>query len=278
MMQRHSLIQIAPFCMWYIILGLIGIHLVNANRMHSASRSNNVHWENARSMHCDALCQDSLKSGNNSDINAFDYRVPFLMANFSTVPQASLKQIQELFDRARDIRFMRDGDHNNFSRRTTWLYPDDGCYARAGLLIQHAIDWNFIVPSKIFAFGNLAVNTSNSPTGYVSWWYHVVPIIRTEDSKLWVLDPSIQPDAPILVDDWISAMSKDKNSIEVSACSSFTYAPYNSCFHANQTDNTAALQDDIEYLDAEWDRQISLHRDPIRVLGDFPPWKNSSIV
>jgi hypothetical protein len=264
--------------MWFIVLGLIGMHLVNANRMHFASRSIIVHWESARSMHCDALCQDSLNSIDDSDVNAFENRVPFFMANFSSVPQASLKQIQELFDRARDIRFMRDGDHNNFSRRTTWLFPDDGCYARAGLIIQHAIDWNFIVPSKIFAFGNLAVKTSNTPSGYASWWYHVAVIIRSEDSKLWVLDPSIQMDAPILVDDWVSAMSKDKNSIGVSACSSFTYGPYSSCFHANQSDNSAALQDDERFLNAEWNRQISLHRDPIRVLGDFPPWKNSSIV
>jgi hypothetical protein len=136
-----------------------------------------------------------------------------------------------------------------------------------------------IVPSKIFVFGDLTVRTSNSPTGKVSWWYHVAPIIRSEDSNLWVLDPAVHPDAPILLNSWLGAMTNNITSLRMSACSSFTYGPNDSCLNSTPATQAGAQADEKEnFLGSEWDRQVELHRDPVRVLGKFPPWINSSTV
>jgi hypothetical protein len=270
--------------MWRIALFVAIIALVNANASHiySAVRNQDEPWENARLRHINAF-QDLAPQTPNTDKSAYQNSAPLSNASFSIVSKASFSEIQALFDRARDIRFMRDVEHANFSRRTTWLYPDDGCYARAEMLRQHALNWNYaFVPSKIFAFGNLTVKTSNSPSGSVSWWYHVAPIVRSETSNLWVLDPSIHPDAPISLDNWLGAMTNDKNSLKVSACASFAYEYDSSCFNAPLIDNLnerlyyQALIDERSYFDSEWNRQVELDRNPERVLGDYPPWKISA--
>jgi hypothetical protein len=264
--------------MWRIALSVAIIALVNvhASHIYSAVRNPDEPWENARLRHINAF-QDLAPQTPNTDKTAYEYSAPLSNASFAIVSQAPFSEIQALFDRARDIRFMRDVEHANFSRRTTWLYPDDGCYARAGLLIQHALNWNYaFVPSKIFVFGDLNVNTSNSPSGSVSWWYHVAPIVRSENSNLWVLDPSIHPDAPISLDNWLGVVTNDKSSLKVSACSSFTYDPSTSCFNTTLNDSLNALNDELSYLDSEWNRQVDLRRNPESVLGDYPPWKISA--
>ncbi len=146
------------------------------------------------------------------------------------------------------------------------------------MIIQHAIDWKLFLPYKIFVFGDLTLQTSNSPKGFVSWWFHVAPIIRDNESNLWVLDPAVHPDAPISLDIWLGQLSSDTNSLKVSICTSFAYGAESSCKHATVLDNSVALKNQMYFLYWEWYRQVELHRDPFKVLGDFPPWKNSSTI
>lgn len=88
--------------------------------------------------------------------------------------------VQDRFKYLRDLRFIR---WNARDRRSSWLYPDDGCFARASLMnknIKLAAD---PVPGKVFVFGNLKVITPNPPRGYVTWWYHVAPVVQVAGLK-----------------------------------------------------------------------------------------------
>jgi len=179
---------------------------------------------------------------------------------------------QAAFERIRDLRFLNDKNCSNFKRRLSWLYPDDGCFARAALAVKNLDSIQLPKPSKIFAFGNLEVKTTNSPLGRVSWWYHVVPAIRL-GTQVIVFDPAIEPLRFLLVEEWVAKMGS-VNNIKIAVCSPETYSPDDQCLGATDS-GTLALADQSYYLNLEWDRLKTLKRPPESELGDFPPWLNS---
>lgn len=98
---------------------------------------------------------------------------------------------QELFDK------VAKKEHIPFG------YPEDGCYARAHEMAR-ILEKEGVITAKAFIEGDLRVETSNSPKGYVEWWYHVAPIIQVEvDGKQqpYVIDPSIF-DKPVPIEQW----------------------------------------------------------------------------
>jgi hypothetical protein len=175
------------------------------------------------------------------------------------------------FERLRDARFVFDDEHPTSSRRDTWLYPDDGCFARAALAKQNLVKWGFPAVKKIFAFGNLVVKTNNSPDGQVSWWYHVVNGI-TIGGEAYVLDPALEPLHPLTLKEWVDQMGGDAASITLSICSEGTYSPEDACQTPDASAEANAMVDQTEYLGAEWSRLEELKRDPVKELGDEPPW------
>lgn len=201
---------------------------------------------------------------------------PFEQIDFSKAPlwPSDMASLQAAFERARDHRFMQSPDRQNFLRRPSWLYPDDGCFARAALFVQDLSSRSEPRPGKFFAFGNLTVKTPNSPTGSVSWWYHVVPIFRTNQG-VWVMDPAIEPKHPMSAKDWFAAMSPQPSTIKGAVCDSYSYGPYSACQiqDPRNPSDSGALNDQKTYLSAEWKRLEALKRDPVKELGDLPPWK-----
>lgn len=177
--------------------------------------------------------------------------------------------LEESFKYLRDFRFIK---WNGRTRRSSWLYPDDGCFARASLAVKNLFLNNVKAPDKIFAFGNLKLHTTNSARGYVTWWYHVAPIVEVHGEK-YVLDPSIDPTTPLLLEDWLSRMGPIQK-LKVSICSSGTYGPKSNCSRITDGKESAALGAQGKYLNLEWNRLINLRRNPVKELGDFPPWNN----
>ncbi len=156
-------------------------------------------------------------------------------------------------------------------RRSSWLYPDDGCFARASLAILNLSKWNVAVPKKVFVFGDLRVETKNSPSGFVTWWYHVAPLVEVNGEK-FVLDPAIEPSRPLPLGDWLARQSANPDALEVAVCGSGSYTPYDECFKETDGEETSALSEQGYYLDAEWERLQRLGRNPVEELGDLPPW------
>jgi hypothetical protein len=88
-----------------------------------------------------------------------------------------------------------------------YRYPADGCYARAHLLVRRLRKAGY-KPYKVWSQQNgepLYVRTRNHPKGYVTWKYHVAPILRvrfTDGDQAWyVIDPSLFS-RPVLIANW----------------------------------------------------------------------------
>jgi hypothetical protein len=74
-----------------------------------------------------------------------------------------------------------------------FLYPDDGCWARAHEMCRLMIAAG-ARPRKVWIDGNLHVNTKNNPQCFVDWGWHVAPIIcvrRLFRAEYLVIDPSL---------------------------------------------------------------------------------------
>lgn len=177
------------------------------------------------------------------------------------------------FKDIRDHQWLRDETHNQFLRRLTWLYPDDGCYARAAMMIQHGYSRSWPIPKKVFVFGNLLVQTPNTHDGEISWWYHVAPIVLVKGRR-YVLDPSIEPKAPLPLNEWLERMSPTPKDLEIAICESGTYVPGEDCDKSTDGVEAGAQADELGFLDLEWNRLLDLGRDPRRELGAHPPWSH----
>ncbi len=178
--------------------------------------------------------------------------------------------LQSLFTELRDTAYFSwQMSGQPFNRRITFLYPDDGCFARAEKMVEILKQKN-LAPKKIFAFGSLSVRTPHSPVGQVTWWYHVAPLVASNGQN-YVIDPSIEPMHPLTMQEWLHRMTSDTSSLKIAVCSAGTYDPDSACqFSVEET--ARAQSDESNFLDLEWQRQVQLGRDPSQVLGLNPPW------
>jgi len=75
-----------------------------------------------------------------------------------------------------------------------FLYPDDGCWARAHEMCRLMITAG-AKPRKVWIDGTLHTLTKNNPQCFVNWGWHVAPTIcvrhRFRQVELMVIDPSL---------------------------------------------------------------------------------------
>lgn len=215
-------------------------------------------------------------------------------AYLAEAPTWTDAQIQAEFTKTRDARYLYDSDTPDFARRLSWLYPDDGCYARAEQVVEMAEDAGLAKPYKLFAFGPLVVDTPNHPYGSVSWWYHVVPVVKNTAGEPIVLDAAINPCGPLAWKDWLATMVDDISVFDdlssgngVSVSDDAAYGPGSLVLDdpdgrgaeptVNEIQSLSALQDGY-LLDAEWARQSELRREPAVWLGGASPWLSGCTV
>lgn len=181
----------------------------------------------------------------------------------------SYADLENQFKILRDERFIQKDP--NFPRRSTWMYPDDGCYARAELMKNRLADNHMPAPKKIFVFGDLWAHTSNHRSGMVSWWYHVAVTYRV-GNEAYVLDPSLDPKRPMKLAEWNKAVGGHDTKVEYSICEADAIDPESDCKTPHRTSAEEAMDLQEPFLELEWDRLIELKRDPNAELGEFPPW------
>jgi len=101
-----------------------------------------------------------------------------------------------------------------------FLYPDDGCWARAHEMCRLIINEG-VSPNKSWIYGDLEVDTVNHPHCRVLWSWHVAPTLRVKvgsSTHTLVLDPSIFSE-PVSKSKW-KAAQKDANAVLASTDSS----------------------------------------------------------
>ncbi|MGZ3770296.1 MAG: protein-glutamine glutaminase family protein [Bdellovibrio sp.] len=182
----------------------------------------------------------------------------------------SYADLETEFKFIRDSRFINTEDPK-FPRRITWLYPDDGCYARAEYAKIQALRRHFAEPKKIFVFGDLFALTPNTSSGEVSWWYHVALTYRV-GQDVYIFDPSLETHHPLTLNEWNKLIGGTQTTLQYSICSADTYDPTSDCF--KPVPETVESTTDVQksFLGSEWDRLIELNRNPLKELGDSPPW------
>jgi hypothetical protein len=76
-----------------------------------------------------------------------------------------------------------------------FLYPDDGCWARAHEMCRLMINMS-LTPRKVWIQGSLYVPTKNNPICHVGWGWHVAPTLCVRgpgffQTQRMVIDPSL---------------------------------------------------------------------------------------
>jgi hypothetical protein len=175
-------------------------------------------------------------------------------------------------------RFLEDPRREGSSPRAIpWMYPDDGCFARAEAAVERLAHQGLPEPKKLFVFGSLSIETPHAAGGRAYWWYHVAPAVRV-GGDAYVLDPAVNPSGALKVAEWIALMTDATNEAadespsdppRLAVCDASAYDAYAACAGASRDYARQEAQHDMPgFLQSEWDRLIELGRDPRAELGE----------
>ncbi len=258
----------SSFCL--IFLAILSTRLYAAVPFYSQSRRPSESYQQAKERFLNAMPEHVNRSE-----SALAMAQPLGKWDFTVVPNWGSKNIiEERFRAVRDHQFLVAGE-TAFLRRISWLYPDDGCFARAAMVRRLAEQWGYSMPHRIFVFGSLHAKTENHQSGSVDWWYHTASVVRA-GNQAYVLDAALDSHRALGVREWILGQVDKVADVTVSICDPYTYNSSSPCTDADEDAEDLADIDQKSYLTSEYFRQQDLGRDPERVLGDEPPWDNTT--
>jgi len=113
-----------------------------------------------------------------------------------------------------------------------FLYPDDGCWARAHEMARLMIDMG-LSPRKVWIRGSLRTPTRNNPNCAVYWGWHVAPTLCVRRFWWWlwiipwvsrrmVIDPSLFT-APVTVAQWKSVQGDPNATLTYTDASDYRW-------------------------------------------------------
>lgn len=177
--------------------------------------------------------------------------------------------IQQQFEFLKNNRFLNDPIEKNLKRTIPWHYPIDYCFERAAAAVSLYNNSSLPRPGKIFAFGNLSLYSPFGPenSAVLNFWYHVAPVVRDKQTNMvYVLDPSLNYDAPTPLNNWLKQLvefSNDKN-LNVNICNGFASVPNDSCGSATSDNESSYAEDVTSKLPSEWEhmqaRGVNTHK------------------
>jgi hypothetical protein len=200
----------------------------------------------------------------------------FLQADSSVknLPEwtGTFEELQEVFEKVRDELAFPSPHNKNFKRRGPWLYPRDGCYAKAAHTAQSVERLGLVRPGKVFTFGHLRLKTPYDTKGWSFWSYHVGTAYRF-NNRVVVLDPGVNYKSIMYLEDWLAMTSKDPSKIRVKFCETFTYIPSQKCVGSRRGYEAGTFVHTRDILRREWNNILDLDMRPEKVLGPEPPWR-----
>ncbi len=123
----------------------------------------------------------------------------------------------------------------------------------------------------MFAFGNLKLKTSFNSRGAVFWWYHVAAAYRSGNLVV-VLDPAVQHDRPMLLEEWVKAISKNPATTKVALCDTHAYMSGQACLGGGAGQERSQVSHQKGYLRSEWKRLDRLGMGPASLLRVNSVW------
>lgn len=251
------------------VLTMIAIFfLANSALAQSAVREPNESWEEAARRHRGAEFQGFMLASP----EAMAVPMEALGSQLANLPEwpGPIAGIREAFTHSRDVRAYDDGKHD-FLRRSSWMYPDDGCFARAGHVAASLERAGLVRPGRVFAFGNLKLATPFNSRGAVYWWYHVAAAYRSGHMVV-VLDPAVHYDRPLLVHEWIAKISKRPELTKVALCDTHAYMSGQACVGGGAGQERGQVSHQKGYLRSEWNRLTKLGLNADHKLRSDDPW------
>src|SRR5579885_629982 len=154
-----------------------------------------------------------------------------------------------------------------------WRYPIDWCFERAAAAVSLYNNKVLPRPAKVFAFGNLQLLSpfGMGPNGLLSFWYHVAPVIRDQQTNhLYVLDPALNYDAPLPLESWLKQLVElsDNRGLLVNMCNGYGSVPFDNCAAATPASEKSLADDVVNRLPSEWDHLQSKGVNSDTVLGN----------
>jgi hypothetical protein len=177
----------------------------------------------------------------------------------------SLSELHAFNRQAWAVRPYNNPNPGNFNRRAPWLYPADGCYAKAAHISSEAAKRGLRKPGKVFAFGNLSFRSPYASNGRIAYWsYHVAAAYQIEGQAL-ILDPTINSQEALTLNQWLSQIARIPEKIRVRFCDAASYSPSSPC--RGGRGNGAYLGHLRSILRLEWRNLISLGYSPSTLLA-----------
>jgi Glutaminase len=182
----------------------------------------------------------------------------------------SLAELNALSFAAHEIRKYNNPNGQPYMRKAPWLYPLDGCFAKAAHISAIAISRGEIAPGKVFAYGKLRLRSKYVKEGEVRWSYHVVAAYHIGET-VYVIDPVVGENddgtySPVLtVSDWVKKLSAAPTDVKVTYCDKNAYDPNSPCIGGQP--NGAYLGHVSFYLNEEYQNLISIGLNPDQLLA-----------
>lgn len=219
--------------------------------------------------------QDALARQNFSSFNLLSPAWNQVDPGIDILPvwTGSMEALQQAFERSRDeAAYPNPQIRIGFPRRSTWLYPQDGCFARAAHVSRSFERQGYVRPGRVYAFGRLRSPTPYSKSGWVYWSYHVAAAINVNGVAM-VIDPPVDPRRLIPFQEWVNLIARDPSKITTRFCDTYAYMPGHKCVGGGEAQERGALLHQLGYLTDEWNNLRAMGFDPLKLLGNSPPWK-----
>jgi len=193
----------------------------------SPIRAPDQSWEEALSQQMDLWGESVLTP----EISLLQNITPNAIEGIPEWPMG-LPALNTFVSQVRHARIYTNPNTGNYKRKAPWLYPIDGCYAKAAHISAQASARGLPRPGKIFAFGRLSYSTPYAPRGKVWWSYHVAAAYHV-GSTIFVLDPTVNGRAALTVEQWLNAISANPSKVRVKLCDANAYSPSSRCRGSN---------------------------------------------
>ena len=199
--------------------------------------------------------------------------------DLNSIPSWSKKEVAEGFNLVRDHKYLPCSNLVDNKRAIPWLYPENGCFVKAALARKLLSLKGYPNIKKLFVFGDFKYKSKWTETGYVSFKFHVAVATRVE-SDVYILDPSVEYEKPLLLLDWCEVLTSESENkrVEYSLCSDMTVSHNSECDEIEES-NEIGIRRDIphtmeffamEFLAKEYENIHQLGLNPNLVLSVEP--------
>ncbi len=175
-----------------------------------------------------------------------------------------IEQLTAFATEAAQIRMHDNPNPGNFLRRGPWLYPANGCYAKAAHVSYLAKQKRLPQPGKIYAYGNLEFDSPYAKNGRRVYWRYHMAAAYIFNGQVLVVDPGMSA-TPITQEEWFRLISPTPQTIRAKYCDVRNYSPLATC--VGGSGNGANLSHVRGILRDEWRNLLRLGFNPQSLLG-----------